>query len=201
MVDHRQSDGCRCFSSADRCGLCTQHRTAQKWNWRRSNPNHLAGWLQQLQQERANKQEKLEKEIAEANQREEALQTYFDRISTLLVEKKLLAIADKLNETRNKLLLADQKLLADQELLDVSTHVIRARTLSILRRLENDGVRKTSVIQFLIEAEVISDLTRLTTGRHRPRYSISHQAKQAVSIKLQWQLGMFSICPFSPGSV
>lgn len=77
----------------------------------------LGFWLQQLQQKRTDEQTrlererteqqekfekerseqraKLEKEIAEANQREEALQAYFDRLSTLLVDKNLTAIATR----------------------------------------------------------------------------------------------------------
>jgi hypothetical protein len=44
----------------------------------------------------------------------------------------------------------------ERELLSAAIDVIRARTLSILRRFEDDGDRKTSVLRFLIEAEVIS---------------------------------------------
>ena len=39
--------------------------------------------------------------------------------------------------------------------MDSALEVIRARTLSILRRFENDRERKTSVINFLIETEII----------------------------------------------
>ncbi|MBM0743890.1 pentapeptide repeat-containing protein [Phormidium sp. CLA17] len=44
------------------------------------------------------------------------------------------------------------------ELINAAKDVIRARTLSILRRLGQDGYRKGDVIRFLIEAEVISKL-------------------------------------------
>jgi len=67
-------------------------------------------WLQKLQQEQAAKEARLEKvqtehrtnlekEIAEGNQREEALQAYFDRLSTLLIDKNLIAVADKVKKT------------------------------------------------------------------------------------------------------
>ena len=108
----------------------------------------VLGWLQQR---RAEKQAALEKEIAESNQKEEVLQAYFDRLAALLIDKNLIAIATK-KEVPN------QALKEDQELLNASRDVIRARTLSILRRLEGDGKRKGSVIQFLTEAEVISKL-------------------------------------------
>lgn len=85
---------------------------------------------------------------AEANQREEALQSYFDRLSELLVDKNLFAIATK----------RDNATVAEKELLDSAVDVIRARTLSILRQFREDKERKTSVVQFLLEAEVISKL-------------------------------------------
>lgn len=142
----------------------------------------LGFWLQQLQQkqtdeqtriererteqqekfekERSEQQAKLEKEIAEANQREEALQAYFDRLSILLVDKNLIAIAtrtenakDTVANIQNKSSIAEQK-----ELLDAAVGVVQARTLSILRRLKEDGERKGSVIRFLTEAKVISKL-------------------------------------------
>ena len=142
----------------------------------------LGFWLQQLQQkrtdeqtrlerkrteqqekfekERAEQQAKLEKEIAEATQREEALQAYFDRLSTLLVDRNLIAIATKAENAKdiaidkqNKSSIAEQK-----ELLDAAVGVVQARTLSILRRLKEDGERKTSVIRFLMEAKLISKL-------------------------------------------
>jgi uncharacterized protein YjbI with pentapeptide repeats len=93
--------------------------------------------LQQLQQKRAD-------ELA----KEEVLQVYFDRLSVLLVDKNLLAIAAK----------GDQATGEEQQLLDSSKNVIRARTLSILRRFENDPQRKGSVIRFLTEADIDNKL-------------------------------------------
>jgi hypothetical protein len=119
----------------------------------------LGFWLQQLQQKRtedlAEEQRKRDKalakeqrEIAADETKEEVLQVYFDRLSGLLVDKNLLAIAAK----------GDQATDEEQQLLDSSKYVIRARTLSILRRFENDAERKTSVIQFLLEANIVSQL-------------------------------------------
>jgi hypothetical protein len=119
----------------------------------------LGFWLQQLQQKRAEtlaaeqrtRDEALAKEqreIAADETKEEVLQVYFDRLSMLLVDKNLLAIAAK----------GDQATDEEQQLLDSSKDVIRARTLSILHRFKNDKDRKTSVIQFLFEANIVSKL-------------------------------------------
>jgi uncharacterized protein YjbI with pentapeptide repeats len=97
----------------------------------------LGFWLQTLQQSRA-----------EALAKEEVLQVYFDRLSVLLVDKNLRAIAAKKDQVTDE----------ERELLASAMDVIRARTLSILRRFENDPERKTSVIRFLIEADFISKL-------------------------------------------
>lgn len=112
----------------------------------------LGYWLQQQQQKRANIDSQQQREMSARQSREEALQAYFDRLATLLIDKNLLAIATKVytaNETPKAT--AEQ-----QDLLDTALDVIRAQTLSILRRCETDGDRKSSVIRFLIEAEVIS---------------------------------------------
>ncbi|MEA5464759.1 pentapeptide repeat-containing protein [Leptothoe sp. PORK10 BA2] len=119
----------------------------------------LGAWFQKSQQTQAEQATKEQREQAEkvASQqreqdadetREEVLQLYFDRISTLLVDKNLMAIASK----------GDDASPESKELLAASLDVIRARTLSILRRFENDIDRKSSVIRFLAEAEIISKL-------------------------------------------
>ncbi len=115
-------------------------------------------WLQQLQQKQADEHTKLEKEIAEFNQNEEALQVYLDRLSTLLIDKNLVAIAAKVKKVKESQVENEQdvEILEEQkDLLNAAVNVIRARTLSILRRLREDKERKSNVIHFLIEAEVI----------------------------------------------
>jgi uncharacterized protein YjbI with pentapeptide repeats len=104
--------------------------------------------LQQLQQKRAEVLAKEQRQIAADETKEEVLQVYFDRLSGLLIDKNLLAIAAKGQYA------SDQ----EQQLLDSSKDVVRARTLSILRRFGNDPERKTSVTRFLIEADFISKL-------------------------------------------
>lgn len=112
----------------------------------------LGYWLQQIQQKRAEEVAKDQRELAADETKEEVLQVYFDRLSVLLVDKNLRAIAAKINSEKQ------ENTLEEQELLDSAVDVIRARTLSILRRFENDKERKTSVIRFLIEADFISKL-------------------------------------------
>jgi uncharacterized protein YjbI with pentapeptide repeats len=104
--------------------------------------------LQQLQQKRAEVLAKEQREIAADETKEEVLQVYFDRLSVLLVDKNLLAIAAK----------KDQATDEERELLASAMDVVRARTLSILRRFEKDPERKTSVIRFLIEADFVGKL-------------------------------------------
>jgi hypothetical protein len=123
-------------------------------------PASLAGLgalLQLKDQDRAKKQADLEREIADKNRKqdlkiaegtreEEALQHYLDRVSNLVIEKNLLAIAAK-----------DAPTTEEKELLDVSVDIIRALTLSTLRRL-SDGIRKGSVVRLLAEADIIQRL-------------------------------------------
>ena len=100
------------------------------------------------QRERDERIAKEQRERAADEAREDVLQVYFDRISALLVDKNLMGIAAK-----GTAISPDQK-----ELLDASLDVIRARTLSILRRFEDDIERKSSVIRFLEEAGIVSKL-------------------------------------------
>ena len=143
----------------------------------------LGFWLQQNQRERAEKfaeeqtardqlfdldQQKRAEEISERQlkiaaeeTKEEVLQVYFDRLSTLLVDKNLLAIAAKVYAIKAQENVSQQKIeatLQERELLESSVKLIRARTLSILRRFENDSERKTNVIRFLLEANIVSKL-------------------------------------------
>jgi uncharacterized protein YjbI with pentapeptide repeats len=81
----------------------------------------------------SNKLQGREKEIANANLRDEALEAYLDRMSDLLLNKNLRE--SKLNEPVQD--------------------VARAITLTLLRRLENDGERKAKVLSFLYDAEIL----------------------------------------------
>jgi uncharacterized protein YjbI with pentapeptide repeats len=89
---------------------------------------------QQMERQRA----KVEREIEEQRAQDEALQSYLDQMSGLLLEKDLRA-SEQSSEVRT---------------------LARARTLTVLQRLE-DPDRKTTVILFLVEA----DLLRRVEGR------------------------------------
>ncbi len=78
-------------------------------------------------------QSELEREIAQDQQRENALQTYLDRMADLLLEKHL-------RESQEE---------------DEIRQVARARTLTVLRRL--DAARKTALVQFLFEAKLVGN--------------------------------------------
>lgn len=113
--------------------------------------------LQQQQQKRAEVLSQKQREIAADEAKEEILQAYFDRLSTLLIDKNILAIAAKVYSPEGEQAETfPQATPEEKELLDAAIDVIRARTLSILRRLEGDGDKKTSVVRFLIDANVIS---------------------------------------------
>jgi uncharacterized protein YjbI with pentapeptide repeats len=88
--------------------------------------------------------------LAEDEKLEEALGAYFDRISSLLIDKNMKAIKHK---SLSGLLTPDDSEVVQ---LEASLDVIRTRTITILRRFKNDKERKAIVIQFLSEAEFIS---------------------------------------------
>jgi hypothetical protein len=112
----------------------------------------FAAWLQGRQEkakedrETKEKQEqevreKVEKERSEDNQREEVLEAYIDRLSVILLDKKLISLKEDSPE--------------EKPIRDVALDVIRARTLSVLRRLDGDHERKASVLLFLYDTELI----------------------------------------------
>ena len=186
----------------------------------------LGAWFQKTQQEQADRiareQREQDNQIAKEQReqdgdetREEVLQLYFDRISALLIDRNLMAIAAKkeaFDEIKKEginaksissfnfpnMAIRDEEVeiytmrkvaspldyiryylegdnargikdvlgfsQVEQELLEVATDVIQARTLSILRRFEQDPERKSSVIRFLVEADVIDRLKISLSG-------------------------------------
>ncbi|BAY38835.1 pentapeptide repeat protein [Nostoc sp. NIES-2111] len=105
-------------------------------------------YFERAEQRRSEKQTDTEKKIANSNLREQALEAYIDRMSELLIDKNLKVLIDKnLKETD-----------PEYPLLDAGCDIGRARTLSVLRRLDQDGERKGSVVRFLIDAELITNL-------------------------------------------
>jgi uncharacterized protein YjbI with pentapeptide repeats len=100
-----------------------------------------------LQRAKAEADEELRRKQADEAAKEEVLQVYYDRLSTPLLEKILLALPSKKNKTEE-----------EAQLVESAKDIFRARTLSVLRRLSDDPTRKTSVIRFLIESEILSKL-------------------------------------------
>lgn len=83
----------------------------------------------------AEKQAISERDIANEYLRDEALQAYIDRISEALLDNKLILSGD------------------DDPVRDVA----RIRTLTILRRLRDDGERKATVLLFLYDAGLLKN--------------------------------------------
>ena len=94
-----------------------------------------------IERQTANERAELERELAKDRQQEAALQAYLDRMSELLLKEKLRTT--KKSEVRN---------------------VARIRTLSIIRVL--DTQRKDIVIQFLRNAQLITDTNSLWNGEN-----------------------------------
>jgi uncharacterized protein YjbI with pentapeptide repeats len=93
------------------------------------------GLLFEMQQaERQEATEKQQQELAEQRAQDEALQAYLNQMSTLLLEKDL----------RNSEEDSEERTLA------------RARTLTVLGRL--DPSRKTAVMQFLVDADLVQSI-------------------------------------------
>ena len=114
--------------------------------------------LSREQRQRDERTAQEQREIAANEAKEEILQVYFDRLSTLLIDKNILAIARKVNFATDELQEYDQlettTTFEERELLDASIDLIRARSLSILRRFGGDHQRINSVIRFLNESDI-----------------------------------------------
>jgi uncharacterized protein YjbI with pentapeptide repeats len=92
-------------------------------------------WQQDIRQDQIeSKRANAERELARERAQDEALQAYLNQMSTLLLEKNL----------RNS--------GSSEEDTEVRT-LARARTLTVLRRL--DPSRKTALMQFLVEADLV----------------------------------------------
>jgi hypothetical protein len=103
--------------------------------------------FQARQKEREEKREEAEKARQDERLREEgnekALEDYLNQVSTLLIQNNLIQLAQD---------------SPDSPTLETAKGVIRARTLSLLNRLANDPVQKTTVIWFLIESKILKHL-------------------------------------------
>jgi uncharacterized protein YjbI with pentapeptide repeats len=89
-------------------------------------------WQQDARQQKIeNQRAAAERELAKQRAQDEALQAYFDQMSTLMLENKLRS-SEEDSEART---------------------LARARTLTVLRRV--DTSRRDEVIQFLLEADLL----------------------------------------------
>ncbi len=104
------------------------------------------------QKEEQNRREKeqeaqaqLEREIAQNNLAEEAIQAYLDNMAKLLLDKEL----------RSELFSNDQSNSSDNDNKDNPViNVARTQTITILRRLEGDTDRQNRIINFLRDAKL-----------------------------------------------
>jgi len=134
--------------------------------------------LSKEQQERAETFAKEQRNIADNETKEEVLQAYFDRLSVLLIDRNLIVLS---NKSQSSTITPEE-----QELLDSALDVIRARTLSILRRFENDAERKTSVIKFLIETEIVGKSKLNLKGANLSEVHLSGANLQGANLELAY---------------
>jgi hypothetical protein len=79
----------------------------------------------------------------------QSLQLYFDRISAVLLEKQAISLA----RAASRLGPAYK-----DPIVESAKHLVRAQTLAILRTFSADNEKKSSVMRFLIESEVLASL-------------------------------------------
>ena len=81
--------------------------------------------------------------------RDEALQRYFDRISTILIDKQVLSLANAAKKVGKNY---------KDPAVESARVVISARTKLILQSFSNHADKKTAVMRFLIDSGIISGL-------------------------------------------
>ncbi|MBM0740546.1 pentapeptide repeat-containing protein [Phormidium sp. CLA17] len=129
------------------------------------------GFLFQFSQEKAKRdKEEADKARDADQQREQALQTYFDQLAELLVDKQLkkslpakhaTVIMDMPNAARTDANITTAAVTAKLELsIDTAAalDVVRARTLALLRMFDQDIPRKASVLSFLADTDLLNHL-------------------------------------------
>lgn len=122
-------------------------KTAWDWLGLIGVPATLAAmgiWFQSQEQKRANQEAKEQRRLVAEENKEETLQRYFDRVAQLLIEMDLIGLSSSSSDSGS--------------VLDSSSDVIRARTLSVFRSFADDGGRKASVLLFLHETEILNRL-------------------------------------------
>ncbi|BAY96009.1 MULTISPECIES: pentapeptide repeat-containing protein [unclassified Tolypothrix] len=94
----------------------------------------------------AEERAKVEQDIAEDNLREQALEAYIDRMAEILINP----------ETRSELLTKESGFDMDNSIRDVA----RIRTVTILRRLEDDIKRQNRILHFLYDCGILKFLLK-----------------------------------------
>ena len=113
------------------------------WNWLEllGVPLSITGLgllFQYKQQKRADEASRLQRQIAIEEANEEVLQLYLDRVSSLLIEKQLIAVANKVYSFPKEILESKVNTNlnpSEKATLDTSVNVIRAMTLGHLYKL------------------------------------------------------------------
>jgi uncharacterized protein YjbI with pentapeptide repeats len=143
-------------------------------------PATLAGlgfWFQYSQEKTKRSNEESEKEEAEKRadqdrkriidqQHESALQDYFETLSEFLVNKRLKQLLLKSQKNQQGVSSANSNSIdaKNSDLTDLgidadaALNVIKARTLSLLRLFQNDIPRKASVLSFLGDTNLLTNL-------------------------------------------
>lgn len=75
----------------------------------------------------------------------QVLQEFFDRISAILLDKQVLGLAKAAESLNNH----------EDPLVESAREVVRARTLSILRFFSDDIEKKSAVVRFLIDSDIL----------------------------------------------
>ena len=145
------------------------------WDWMTLllAPATLAGlgFLFQSSQEKAKRdKEEADKARTADQQREQALQTYFDQLSALLVDKQLKKLLTARHAAGSTQASAEEGVEASSVTVAMTAKpelsidakaaldVVKARTLSLLRLFDEDIPRKASVLSFLADADLLNQL-------------------------------------------
>jgi uncharacterized protein YjbI with pentapeptide repeats len=121
-------------------------------------------YFERTEQKRADKRNDLEVKESASIAREEALEAYIYQVSQLLIDKGLAVeiqniaknIPDQNSECA-KVIAIKEELESDSK-ISIMLDIIRALSLSILRKLGKDGERKGEVIRFLIDIKILDKL-------------------------------------------
>jgi len=97
------------------------------------------------------------RERAADQQREEALQNYLNYLSELLVDKQLKQVLLSRKE-KSEDEAATSTTVSPSIDAEAALNVIKARTLSLLRMFDQDIPRKASILSFLGDAKLLTDL-------------------------------------------